>query len=301
MPNVWCHILFGRLALKQAELPLPADPIPFQLGCQGPDFLLYHNFWPWKRRKHVKHLGEAIHKHHCGPFLIDLIEFTRDHPSIRDYVCGFLTHHVLDRRTHPYIVYRSGNGKYKHQQLEVIIDTLLAERLQGIHTWKTPVVPWIDIGSSLPRQWVEVLHCTARKHFPEESRSITVESWNHAYQDMLKALRFFYDPWRIKWVLTLGYLSPFRYRPVRDGNDYLNEKMAEWIHPAQPDEKHRESFLMLWEAALAESSFLLGQVDAYWRGMLPLETLSHNLDNLSYDTGKPCDSGLKNRVAAPIV
>ncbi|PTM60053.1 zinc dependent phospholipase C family protein [Desmospora activa] len=301
MPNVWTHILFGRAALERAELPLPTDPIPFQLGCQGPDFLLYHNFWPWKRENHVNELGEAIHRRHCGPFLIDLIEACVDHPSIREYVYGFLTHHILDRRLHPYIVYHSGDGKYKHQKLEVIIDTLLAEGLQGIRTWRTPVYPRIDVGPTLPRQWVEILHFAARKHFPKESRAITPDTWNAAYRDMLKALRLFYDPWSIKSVLTLGSISPFRYRPIDSDTDYLNEREAEWIHPAQSDEKHRESFFTLWESALEECALLLCQTDAYWKGKLSLETLSQNIGNLSYDTGKPCDSGLKNRVAEPIV
>ncbi|MFC4077156.1 zinc dependent phospholipase C family protein [Salinithrix halophila] len=301
MPNVWSHILFGRAALKHSGSPLPSDPNPFHLGCQGPDFLLYHHFWPWKRGHEVSSLGSAIHRDHCGPFLLDLIDAAVEHPGMRDYVSGFLTHYILDRRTHPYIVYRSGDGKYKHQKLEVIIDTLLAERLEGIRTWKTPVVPWIIIGSRFPRQWVEVLQWTALKHFPEEAGTISPEDWNQAYRDMLKALRFFFDPWGIKWLLTLGYISPFRYRPVHDGNDYLNERQTEWLHPAQPEEKHRESFLMLWESALTEASDLLQQTQAFWKRELSLETLSTHIGDLSYDTGKPSSSGMKNQIAEPIV
>ena len=45
----------------------------FSLGCQGPDFLFYHNFLPWKKDKKLIELGSRMHKDACGPFLLELI------------------------------------------------------------------------------------------------------------------------------------------------------------------------------------------------------------------------------------
>ncbi|SDX36257.1 Zinc dependent phospholipase C [Marininema mesophilum] len=301
MPNAWSHILFGHIALKHADLPIPQDPRAFQLGCQGPDFLLYHNFWPWKFGKTVNNLGNEIHKRHCGPFLTDLIQAAGSHPDLEEYVSGFLTHHILDRHAHPYIVYRSGEGKHKHQQLEVYIDTLLAERLENIRTWKTPVVPRIDIGPRLPDHWSKIMHDIARKHFPSETAQIRPEDWNTAYNDMKKALGFFYDPSGIKLALTFGYIYPFRYRPLHDGVDYLNEQEREWLHPAVPTERHRERFMDLWDNALTETTHLLRLTYSYWKSDTSLEELSEQIGNISYDIGKPAQLNLQAQVAEPIV
>ncbi|MDR6227337.1 zinc dependent phospholipase C family protein [Desmospora profundinema] len=301
MPNIWSHILFGHQVWKKTGRPLPADQKPYQLGCQGPDPLLYHRFWPWQPDTVVVELGNAIHRRHCGPFLLDLITAAKVHPDFRDYVAGFLTHHILDRQTHPYIIYRSGEGKYKHQELEVMIDTLLAERMAGIQTWNTPVVPRIDVGKKMPDPWAVLLHQTAQSHFPGETKTLSPDHWQQAYQDMKRALRFFFDPWRIKWVFTLGKIAPFRYRPLPSGNPYLNENRREWLHPAVPEEKHQESFIDLWEAAVEEGAPLLQATFSYWEGEKPLSALERELGNDSYETGKDCDSGLVNRVFAPIV
>ncbi len=301
MPYLWSHILFGREALSEAGFSEPKHWGPFELGCQGPDVLLYHNFWPWKRNDAVKRLGFAIHRNHCGPFLVDLIQAVGEHPGMRSYVAGFLTHHVLDRNTHPYIHYWAGYRRYKHQKLEVIIDTLLAERMEGIQTWKTPAFTRIDVGESLPRQWVEVLAGIAQQHFPQETEMVLPTHWNQAYQDMKRALRLFHDPLGIKWLLTFGKIGPFRYRPIRTDTDYLNESGREWSHPAIPGEKHRESFLDLWATALDEAALLLQQADSYWKGTLPLSTLEQTIGNISYDTGKACDANLTNHLAEPLV
>ncbi|GGA55770.1 hypothetical protein GCM10007416_31220 [Kroppenstedtia guangzhouensis] len=301
MPNVWSHILFGDRVRKLAGLSAAGDLRSFHLGCQGPDFLLYHNFWPWKRDKSVSRLGSVIHQKHCGPFLMDLIAAAAEHPGMRDYVSGFLTHHILDRCTHPYIIYKSGDGKYKHQKLEVIIDTLLAQRLEGIQTWKQPVVPRIDIGTSLPRQWVKVLQGTAQKHFPKETESVLPHHWNEGYRDMKRALSIFHDPTGIKWLLTLGAISPFRHRPIRDRIDYLNVSGEEWVHPHFPKEKHQESFLTLWESALKEGAHLLNRTVAFWKGKTSEDTLCGLLGNISYDTGKECNSRKERPVYAPVV
>lgn len=301
MPNIWSHLLFGEQVWKKTGRPMPSDPRPYQLGCQGPDPLLYHHFWPWQPRTAVVALGSAIHLNHCGPFLRDLIRSAQTDPTFRDYVAGFLTHHILDRETHPYIHYRSGKGRYKHQELEVCIDTRLAERMAGIRTWKTPVVPRIDIGKRLPDEWVTHLHDTARRHFPEETETISPQDWQDAYRDMKRALRLFFDPWGIKWVLTAGKIAPFRYRPLPTDIDYLNEKRQQWRHPAVPEETHQESFMEMWDTAVKEGVDLLQLTFAYWEGEAVLSELEEKLGNRSYDTGKNCERGLVNRVFDPIV
>lgn len=301
MPNVWTHILFGKRVLGKSGLPLSGDPKPFQLGCQGPDPLLYYHFWPWKKGKNVNLLGNLIHKKRCGPFLIDLIDKAYHHPDIQEYVMGFVTHHILDRHTHPYINYKSGTGKYKHQKLEVLIDTIVTDKLEQIRTWEVPVADLLDIGSKLPGIWVSILQETAHRHFPEVTHSLPHGYWQQSYRDMLAALRFFHDPLGLKLILTLGYIAPFRYRRISSRKDYLNVSRSEWVHPAIPEERHQESFWDIWETALAEGTHIIRLVHAYWHNEESIQPLSRKIGNISYDTGKDCESGLQNRIASPIV
>ncbi|MFD1427442.1 hypothetical protein [Kroppenstedtia sanguinis] len=298
MPHVWSHILFGDRVRKQAGWSISDDLRTFHLGCQGSDFLLYHNFWPWKRDKSVRRLGRAIHQKHCGPFLMDLILAAAEHPGMRDYVSGFLTHQILDHRTHLYIRYPSGDKKYSNQKLDTMIDTLLAQHLEGIQTWKSPVVPRIDIGTSLPRQWVKVLQGAAQKHFPQEAIPVLPHHWNESYQDMKRALSLFHDPTGFKWLLTLGAISPFRYRPVRKEMDFLNES-GEWVHP--PFSKEEHSFLTLWESALEEGADLLRWTLAFWKGEIAEDTLYDLLGNLFCDTGKEGSYKKERPVFTPVV
>jgi hypothetical protein len=293
--------LFGQKALKRAGFSVPANPKAFNFGCQGPDFLLYHNFYPWKRDSRVSNLGNAIHKRHCGPFLMDLIQAGLQHVDMQEYIQGFVTHHILDRWTHPYIIYRSGDGKYKHQELEIIIDTILALRLEKIRTWKEPVTPHINLGKRLPRSWVRVMKHTARKHFPREAGSITGRDWQRAYRNMLHALRLFFDPYGIKLILTMGAIRPFRYKKPSPSVDYLNESLHAWVHPALPQERHRESFWSLWEKALNEAGSILRTVQACWQGENQWTLLKQQIGNLSYDTGKDCEANLLNKAYDPIV
>ncbi|MFS8512995.1 MAG: hypothetical protein LOD87_04670 [Planifilum fulgidum] len=302
MPYAWTHMIFGDTVLEKGGFPPPGDEKMFHLGCQGPDFLFFHRFWPWVKDDRVNRLGSAMHLRRCGPFLRDLIEAAKGEASIRDAVTGFITHHVLDRTTHPYIHYRAGYEGYNHQRMEVTIDTLVARRLAGIETWRTPLAPRIDVGPILPEPWTDTLDRLARKHYPEETEHIRREELNEAYRDMLKALRIFYDPSGIKRALTLGKIDPFRHTPYFPHRDYLNESESEWRHPAVPEETHRESFWTLWERALEEATGIVRKTREYWSSSEKAfpETLRRAIGNISYDTGKDCDLNLVNKAADPI-
>lgn len=56
MPNIWMHLEYGQQLAEelQGEIACLADiktsPELYQLGCQGPDILLYHSFLPWKKK-----------------------------------------------------------------------------------------------------------------------------------------------------------------------------------------------------------------------------------------------------------
>ena len=135
MPNVWTHLIFGQELMNQlGHASMLSDKQlrhVFSLGCQGPDFLFYHNFLPWKKDKKLNQLGSLMHTKACGPFLQDLLSHIQGrglyNPAVV-YALGFLTHHILDRNMHPYVFYKSGFKKWDHQRFEIIMDTLIVRR-----------------------------------------------------------------------------------------------------------------------------------------------------------------------------
>lgn len=306
MPNIWTHILYGERVAKEAGLEdlIKENRNYFQLGAQGPDPFFYHNFFPGKR-KPLTALGNKIHREQCGKFLTNMIRYgVKDKDSKRHaYILGFITHHLLDRSTHPYINYRSGNEGNRHQKLEVIIDTLLMKRWKNVETYKEKVYKELYIGKSLYEPIKEMLTHLIDDTFPEDTHTFPSDYVNRSYQHMIRALKILHDQTGLKNKLLKELVAPFSYQKQVDDVDYLNEKETKWIHPTNDQEESTESFLTLFHKAEVEGIEILSLVDEYWKtgddNLFAL--IEDKISDISYDTGKACSLGLENRYFEPIV
>lgn len=297
MPYAWTHILYGHTVIKK---PIQQVKL-FQFACQGPDFLFFHRFWFRRKLNPVVELGDRFHNQSCGPALLHMVDQAKKRPELREYVLGFVTHHLLDRTIHPYIHYRAGYEKYKHQKLEVILDTILLKEQKGIETWKTPLAPEIDVGKELPQPIMDLLFQTAKTFYPDMMKSIEAKHFHQAYRDQKRAFSLFYDPTGIKLMLTLGKIKPFRHTPYFPQQDYLNLHRKKWHHPAIADEAHEESFWDLWEQAIQQGEEILPLIEEYWENGESRSILEQKIGNFSYDTGKDCALSLINQFADPII
>lgn len=304
MPNIWTHILFCEEvadAVTQTHLFSSHESL-MKLGAQGPDPFFYYNFWPWKKNDTVEEIGLALHEKHCGVFLLDLIKAAKTmDDQVRAFIFGFVTHHILDRNTHPYINYRAGYEGNKHQQLEIIIDTLIMEKLNNLKTWKTPVYKEIDVGRSLSSQVIHLLHKMINKHYPELNikKSGYIQK---SYRDMKLALKILYDPYGWKNALLGSLVSSYSHRPVQANIDYLNENHITWYHPAT-NEPSKKSFIDLYLQAKTEGIGILTTVKDYWQQQddTLFNKLKEQLGNISYDTGKSLELNMRNIYSDPIV
>ncbi|QTM98595.1 hypothetical protein ERJ70_04360 [Sediminibacillus dalangtanensis] len=305
MPNSWTHILFCEEIADSLteENPFMQQDAYMKIGAQGPDPFFYHNFWPWKKSSPVNQIGTLLHTEKCGDFLIDLITEARDKTlAVQAYVFGFATHHILDRNAHPYIHYKAGYQGSNHQRLEIIIDTLVGEKMRHLKTWKAPVHKELDTGRRLGKDVAGLLTKLISKHYPDLSEDLGSEYVESAYRDMKRALRLLYDPYGWKNALFPSLVSAFSHRPVTDRADFLNESGSTWYHPAT-QEPSRESFWQLFEQARLEGIEIMNEVVGYWNS--PSESTKEKLrtliDNISYDTGKALHLGLTNQYSDPIV
>ncbi|MBM7551121.1 zinc dependent phospholipase C family protein [Thalassobacillus pellis] len=305
MPNVWTHIHFAEDILDSVEHPDSFGLVTnfVNLGAQGPDPFFYHRFWPFLKNKEVDQVGMKLHTEKCGDFLLDLIEAGRTAPlPVRAYIAGFVTHHILDRNTHPYIHYRAGYEGNNHQRLETIIDTIILERIRNIKTWKTPVYKEIDVGKHLNRGVIKVVEEAIKRHFPVLVEDLPAKFIQQSYRDMKLALKILYDPYGWKNKLLRSLVSPFSHRPVSGDVDYLNECHTEWKHPAT-GEIRIDSFFELYDNARKEGMEILTLLLHYWneKEAILFNEIESLLSDISYDTGEPLHRKLTNQWSQPIV
>ena len=312
MPNIWTHNLFGDQVAKQSTLfkhsANSQDKHIFHLGCQGPDFLFYHRFFPWQGTSPMNELGTRMHQEVCGPVLLTMAKHVKEqHTSVNDplahYVLGFMMHHVLDRNMHPYVFCKSGSVKWNHQRFEVIIDTIVVKKMLDLDTWSTPAWKQIYIGPELPNQVPTLMEFITETYYPDIHPHIDTKDWNIAYQDMIQAQRIFHDPYGIKRLLTFGQIEPLVYKRRNDDLDYLNEAHIPWRHPAVPAEISTASFWDLWDQAMIDGLNVWQAAEAYMfseQDASAYDRLVDVIGNLSYEHGKSCDDQLKIHHEEPI-
>lgn len=304
MPNIWTHILFCEDVVDAVpKLDLFSQHENYmKLGAQGPDPFFYYNFWPWIKDEPIHEVGTALHTQQCGPFLMDLIESAKNNCSeVKAFVLGYITHHVLDRNTHPYIHYRAGYAGSNHQRLEIQIDTLMMMKYHNLKTWKTPVHKEIDLGRKLDPNLVELLYTSINSYFPQLKKDDN-SYIEKSYRDMLLALRILADPTGIKNQLFGSLISAYSHQPIRNGIDYLNLDKTTWHHPAT-NEPSDKSFIELYNDSRIEGIDIITEVQSYWQdgSLYSKEKLERLISNISYDTGKHLDLNLELKYSDPIV
>ncbi|MHA6251620.1 zinc dependent phospholipase C family protein [Oceanobacillus sp. CAU 1775] len=304
MPNIWTHILFSEEVLdKVPNLQSIAKHENYlKLGAQGPDPFFYYKFWPWIKDDSIQEVGMALHTRNCGAFLQELIEYAKDSSDeVKAFVLGFVTHHVLDRNTHPYIHYRAGYRGNDHQRLEVQIDTLMMEKYQNLKTWKAPVYKEIDLGRKLNQDIVELLSSSINKHFPELDQKDS-NYIQKSYRDMMLALKILADPTGFKNLILGKMISAYSHRPITNDVDYLNLNKTTWYHPAT-NEPCNKSFIELYNESRMEGIDIITEVQNYWETEAEYSKVKLNnlINDISYDTGKALDLNLVNVYSDPIV
>ncbi|PAV29321.1 hypothetical protein CIL05_13070 [Virgibacillus profundi] len=304
MPNIWTHILFCEDVVDAVKKPYPFSQheTVMKLGAQGPDPFFYFNFWPWIKEEPVHNVGMALHTKHCGNFLVDLITAAKEKSGlVQAYVIGFITHHVLDRNTHPYIHYRAGYKGSNHQKLEILIDTLMMEKYHNLKTWRAPVYKEIDVGKSLNKDIISLLHEMICKHYPELKRE-SPDYIQKAYKDMKLAFKILSDPYGWKNLFFKSLISSYSHQPIKDDVDYLNLKKTTWYHSAT-NEPCDKSFVELYNKSRSEGIEILTEVQNYWQNDNEdsKQRLIELIGNISYDTGKPLELDLENRYSKAIV
>ncbi len=313
MPDILTHILCGEeVACKINDYTLKSEIEKrkklFNLGTQGPDFYFYYNFWPWISKGSVNELGSLMHSKKTGQFFMEGFTLLKeasnndDYYNLLVYLTGFICHFSLDSNTHPYIYYHCGidtkksketkKYTYYHQKLESTVDTILFKRKKGLDAYKYTVYKLIDSGKRLPESVLNFHRHTADKLY---NISVSNDTINKAYRDMINSLKLLYDPHNIKKSVIKGLSNitgknislgrPMHPKYVEKEIDYLNTEQKLWNHPCVQEEQYIYSFIDLFDKAILQSLKIInGIMDN--RSPKSINTI---FKDVSYLTNKPCE------------
>ena len=336
MPSQLLHTLFGEdviLELHRRVSPrfgATADNAlekiqniyrkVFALGCQGPD-IFYHS---QLRRPVGLEYGTLLHRQGVGVFTAGLLKMglpdtapVSGMNALGVYALGFMTHSILDRLTHPYIVFKSDRPPpvttrrdRSHAFLERIIDTLMFSLLRG-----KDILCWDQNGilaetcKNPPPGLRELLVRALIQAFPERAGKDAKLAYR-IENTFLDCADFYHitDP---VFIMTenrqgqslsvpgssvpavsrsrdlhsvppqtghIAYLYPI---DLPSDIDFLNLNHHPWYYPAGAEKKDIRSFPEIYaEAVKAAADSLAGIITKYLeKGLFPIEDAVRSIGN----------------------
>jgi hypothetical protein len=277
--------------------------------------------------------GALLHRRGAGAFTAELLEISlaglrredSESESLVAYALGFMTHAMLDRAAHPYIIYKSAclsqpnpealRIAHSHAFFERIIDVLMLKLLRGmeISEWDQEGLlsvtcenqPAFDPVGSMPGIKGLLAQALVRA-FPEragndEKLLARIENtfYDCAYFYRLTApSKTFHlsvkssepGPFPIK-KRHLIYLFP---EELPAHIDFLNLSKKPWFYPIEDSQEDFRSFPELYtEVINAAADSLAGVLRQYLEeGAFPLKETAQAIGNAGLSivdkTGKPC-------------
>ncbi|GHU06873.1 hypothetical protein FACS1894151_00380 [Spirochaetia bacterium] len=312
------HTHFGIVAEKALEKITGDYHASFMLGCQGPD-IFYHN--QFTRPLSIEY-GTLLHHRGYGIFTAELLKRSlpdpppdeKDFNALGAYSLGFMTHALLDRYCHPYIVYKAGwtadagegstpLGKTAHAFFERILDVLMFEYLRGkpVHIWKQEALA--AVCSAPPPGLKELLAKALCAVYPERAGNDEklLSRIENAFIDCERVYRHT-DP-ALTGIASvhgndnsidapvLPYIFPQKF-PL--SVDYLNLAKKAYFDPAPGGKEDNRSFPELYSAAVSGAAAALGpDIKKYLEtGIYPIREAAQSIGNSGLSIrgadGRPC-------------
>ena len=215
MPDLWTHIIGGDMVINDLNDRALCNVIlenreHFNMGTQGPDFFFYNDFWPWLKKKRGPRIGSLIHTEKPGDFVLAIFEVLREkegaiqYPKALSYFMGFITHMIMDDKFHRIINERTYTDQ-EHKRFELELDCVLVKNYYNQDCHKINPISYIKIGEDMDDLIKDIYYLNITELYDE---SINFEVINKSYQDMLKAQRILYSPFKVKAAL-LNLLNNF--------------------------------------------------------------------------------------------
>ncbi len=311
MPNIITHKIFAEEVLKKMKKKdiqeiIRKYPQIYYIGSNGPDFLFFSHIKPWEAFKDhtLNVIGSQLHASHVNDFYRIALRCIdeQDNKDIKEmmmsYLFGHLTHWALDKTTHPYIFYKTGNCKGEsaglHHRFESMMDTMMLAKFKGIsikNYHSSEICEFDDnILRAISRIYVPISKEIFNKDIKVNQIRESLQSW-HDVQNLL------YDPNNIKYSILKGIESVLRKPWFISGNvvkakidnqyDILNEEKNIWIHPCDDNIQSNASFMELFEEANDIANSIIEKAYGCIEYQSNIQNVIEELNDEAYDTGLP--------------
>ncbi|MFW6007080.1 MAG: zinc dependent phospholipase C family protein [Halanaerobiales bacterium] len=201
MPGFWTHIIAGDLIIDEIENTSLKNMIKshkkfFNLGCQGPDFLYFNNFWPWKKNTEGNKAGGVFHTKKIKKLFfwgIDYIKQKKNNDFFEQlliYFYGYATHYIIDSIFHEYICKITDTSE-DHVFLEIKLDEYLVNKIWNKKVISLNPLTEINSGIKIPSNIEEFFQEALTVIYDYNSE---VKFINQSYRDFKIALWILYAP-----------------------------------------------------------------------------------------------------------
>jgi hypothetical protein len=286
----------------------------FRLGCQGPD-IFYHN---QRTKPSGLHYGALAHKRRYGSLIAamaDSLEPGERSPAspLGAYVLGLATHAALDRKTHPFIISRSGwaapgdEGSKKRRGCHAFYERLLDRELLALRETAKPedfgIAGKLGLGTALdPTEDAALVSLWAAGISVAYPKAAQSDGFlEKRIENALADARYFFvttDPelcadgassgWRA-WLLGEdgSYLVSILYPLLpHEALDALNMRKESWPLPTGGGES-RASYPELMAEGEGAAAEALVDVGRFWAGEIPASELAARIGETSLSLDGP--------------
>jgi len=276
----------------------------FKPFAQGHDFLLLYMFlhlpqYP-KVHKKLKIIEEDVQE--LAVQYVHALRKTGMSAESVLFLYGYLTHHFMDAKLHPLVIYETGdlqndkNASALHLLVENMMDAYLL-RKDGIDPQKFKIHELLTSKAAMSAETRGIIDAAFEAAYELKDFSALFADYNKTARTFFKALR--YDPHGAKRILfkpldwlLMGIFKPSILPCTHDGTEclrYLNLDNEPWTNPADAARVSTKSFDALYGEGIREIAQMLSRLDGAIADGAADRELRAIIPNVSSISG--CESG----------
>ena len=282
-----------------------------RMFAQSTDSFLFYRLFSLKSSHGLRKFQHTFHVSKSQDFFINFIQFIKDEHLEKDvdtcsFLCGFISHYVLDSTMHPFIFYKTGKFRkndpstYKYNSLHTLMEVYLDNHLILTREKHSPYTfPVSNFCFDLTPFSEELNHSISYTF----NKVFQLQNMDTIYFESLKNMKFALKNFRQDrlGIKRLGYKFIDMFTPrkwirleyvsyhvsMKTPFDFLNFKHRIWRNPTTYSITSKESFYDLYVKALKLAKKIIEDTFLYLKG--------ENIDlkmvytNLSYTTGLDCN------------
>ncbi len=297
----------------------------YNVFAQGHDLFLYHNFYKFLDKKRVRENTEfsvKIQENGFREFVYNYINVAKkanvlNKESIRSFIgLGYITHHILDSYTHPYIIYLAGdhtpdvlNVTWQHGVTENMLDQYLIMVRENRNPKQIKVSKDFKFKKKLfDKDLEDVLNKSFFLTYGDAGKGSILRKASLQVKKLAKASKEDKYGLKVK-ILNTVYRNrvekdAFSYnRDFFEVNKYLNKDKNYWFNPMFTDRIYNYSFDELFEKSMDHCKEIIENLEVlYKKEVITREDINKIIPDVASTHGGPCNMPLKiNKVSKDAV